>query len=51
MRTAKEYRRHATECLRLANEAKDLYAREAMKELAQEFSAAAELLEQRPSKS
>jgi hypothetical protein len=45
MPTVKEYRQQATQCLDLAKEAKDLYAKEAMMELAEEFSAAAELLE------
>ena len=51
MRTAKEYRQQAKECLNLAKEAKDLYAKEAMMELAEEFSASAELLERPASKS
>ena len=45
MPTAKEYREQAKRCLILAKEAKDLYAKEAMAELAEEFSTAAELLE------
>ncbi len=43
--TAKEYRQQAKECLDLAKAAKDLYAKEAMAELAEEFSKTAELLE------
>jgi hypothetical protein len=45
MPTAKEYRQQAKECLDLAKAAKDLYAKEAMTELAEEFSKTAELLE------
>jgi hypothetical protein len=45
MPTAQEYRQKAKQCLDLAKGAKDLYAKEAMVELADEFSAAAELLE------
>jgi hypothetical protein len=45
MPTAKEYRRQAQDCLELAKEAKNLYAKEAMMELAEEFSRTAELLE------
>jgi hypothetical protein len=47
MPTPNEYREQAKECLELAKEAKDLYAKEAMVELAEEFGAAAELLEHR----
>jgi hypothetical protein len=50
MPTANEYRQQARECLELAKEAQDLYAKEAMAELAKEFSTAAELLEQPASK-
>ena len=50
MPTAKEYREQAKECLDLAKAAKDLYAKEAMVELAEEFSAAAELIEHSASK-
>jgi hypothetical protein len=50
MPTANEYRQQARECLELAKEAKDLYAKEAMAELAKEFSTAAKLLEQPASK-
>ena len=45
MLTAKEYRQQAKECLVLAKAAKNLYAKEAMAELAEEFSKMAELLE------
>jgi hypothetical protein len=47
MPTAKEYRQQAQECLELAKGAKDLYAKEAMAELAEEFRKTAELLERR----
>jgi hypothetical protein len=45
MRTLKVYRQHAKECVILAKQAEELYAKEAIVELADEFSAAAELLE------
>ncbi len=45
MLTAKVYRQQAKECLVLAKAAKNLYAKEAMLELAEEFSKIAELLE------
>jgi hypothetical protein len=45
MPTAKEYRQQAKECLDLAKEAEEFYARQTMVELAEEFNAAAELLE------
>jgi hypothetical protein len=45
MRTAQEYRQQAQDCLKLAKEAKDIYAKEAMSELAEEFRKVAELLE------
>jgi hypothetical protein len=45
MPTAKEYRQQAKECVELAKAAKDLYAKEAMAELAEEFSKIADLLE------
>ena len=45
MRTAQEYRQQAQDCLKLAKEAKDIYAKEAMSELAEEFCKVAELLE------
>ena len=47
MPTAKEYRQQAKECLELAKAAKDLYVKEAMAELSEEFSKTAELLERR----
>jgi 3-methyladenine DNA glycosylase AlkC len=47
MPTAKEYRQQAKECLELAKAAKDLYVKEAMAELAEEFSKTAKLLERR----
>jgi hypothetical protein len=43
--TALEFRQQAQDCLKLAREARNAYAREAMTELAEEFSKAAELLE------
>jgi len=42
MPTAEEYRRHAQECLQLAKEAKELYAKQTMMELAAEFNKAAD---------
>jgi len=45
MPTSKEYRQQARECLELAKAAKDLYAKQAMTELAEEFARAAEQLE------
>ena len=45
MRTAQEYRQQAQDCLKLAKEAKDIYAKEAMSEFAEEFRKVAELLE------
>jgi 3-methyladenine DNA glycosylase AlkC len=47
MPTAKEYRQQAKECLELAKGAKDLYVKEAMAELAEEFRKTADLLERR----
>ena len=45
MPTAKEYRRQAQECLELAKMARDLYAKQAMAELAEEFDKTADALE------
>jgi len=45
MRTPKEYRHQAKECSELARKATDLYAREAMQELAEEFNKAADAAE------
>ena len=45
MPTTKEYRRHAQECLELAKMARDLYAKQAMAELAEEFDKTADALE------
>ena len=39
MLTSKEYRHRAEECLKLANESKEIYARMALLELAGEFRA------------
>jgi len=47
MPTSKEYRHRADECLRLANETKEIFARMAMFELAAEFRAMAQQLELR----
>ena len=46
MATAKEYRQRAKQCLQLAEAADELYAKQAMFELAQEFNKAAEKGEQ-----
>jgi hypothetical protein len=43
--TAKECRYNAEACLKLANEAREIYARTALIELAQEFRALAQQLE------
>ena len=45
MSSPEEYRHSARMCMDLAAEAQDLYAREALMELAAEFSAAADKLE------
>jgi uncharacterized membrane-anchored protein YhcB (DUF1043 family) len=45
MSTARQNRQQAKECLELAKAAKDFYVKEAMAELAEEFSKTAELLE------
>jgi hypothetical protein len=50
MPTVKEYRQKAKSCLDLAKEATNLYAKEAMVELEEKFSTAAELLEHPASK-
>jgi hypothetical protein len=42
MPTSKEYRHRANACLELAKEANDIFARTAMKELAEEFNHAAD---------
>ena len=47
MPTSKEYRQQARECLELAKAAKDLYAKQSMTELAEEFNKAADALERR----
>jgi hypothetical protein len=47
MPTPKECRQHAEECLRLANETTQIYARQALLELAAEFRAVADELEPR----
>jgi transcription elongation GreA/GreB family factor len=49
MPTSKECRQHAEECLRLANETTQIYARQALLELAAEFRVIAEQLETRSS--
>jgi hypothetical protein len=51
MPTPKECRQHAEECLRLAKETTQIYARQALLELAAEFRAVAEELERRSSHS
>jgi hypothetical protein len=45
MPTSKEYRHRAEECLRLANETKEIFARMALLELVTEFRAIAQQLE------
>src|SRR5262249_12188062 len=47
MPTSKEYRHRAEECLRLANETKEIFARMALLELVTEFRAIAQQLELR----
>jgi hypothetical protein len=47
MPTSKECRQHAEECLRLANETTQIYARQALLELAAEFREVAKQLETR----
>jgi hypothetical protein len=47
MLTSKEYVQQAKECLRLANASSDVYVKEALTELASDFKAMAEDLEQR----
>ena len=47
MPTPKECRQHAEECLRLANETSQIYARQALLELAAEFHEIANQLEAR----
>jgi hypothetical protein len=47
MPTAKEYRQQAQECLELAKAAGDLYAKQAMTELAEKFNKAADDLERK----
>jgi hypothetical protein len=42
MLTSKEYRHRAEECLKLANESKEIYARMALLDLAGEFRARAQ---------
>jgi hypothetical protein len=49
MPTPKECRQHAEECLRLANETTQIYARQALLELAAEFREIAKQLETRSS--
>jgi transcription elongation GreA/GreB family factor len=49
MPTPKECRQHAEECLRLANETTQIYAKQALLELAAEFRQIAEQLETRSS--
>jgi hypothetical protein len=44
MPTAKEYRQQAEECLKLAEEAEELYVKTALIELAADFNAMAEKL-------
>jgi hypothetical protein len=47
MPTSREYRHRAEECLKLAKEAKEIYARMALLELAGEFRAMAQQLDLR----
>ena len=47
MPMSKEYRHRAEECLRLANETKEIFARTALLELVTEFRAIAQQLELR----
>jgi hypothetical protein len=47
MPTSKEYLQQAEECLQLANASSDVYVKEALTELASDFKAVAEDLEQR----
>jgi hypothetical protein len=47
MPTSKEYRHRAEECLRLANETKEIFARMALLELVAEFRTMAQQLELR----
>ena len=51
MPTSKEYRHRAEECLRLANETKETFARMGLLELAAEFRAKAQQLELRERRS
>ena len=45
MTTSKEYRQRAEECLQLANEAREIYVRVALTELAGEFQKTADEME------
>jgi len=45
--TVQEYRRRAQQCLQLAKEAREPYVKEALTELAEEFSKAADKLERK----
>jgi hypothetical protein len=47
MDTAREYRQRAAVCLRLANESRDAYVREALTELASDLSSMADTAETR----
>ncbi len=47
MDTRKEYRQRADDCLKLANEANQAYAKAALTELAAEFRKAADIVERR----
>ena len=47
MPSATEYRQQAQECLKLAQEVTEAYAKQTMKELAEEFYKAAEELERK----
>ena len=51
MPTPKECRQHAEECLKLAKETTQVYARQALLELAAEFREIADELERRGSRS
>ena len=48
MQTSKQYRHNAEVCLKLASEAKEIYAKTALIDLATEFRALAEDLERLP---
>ena len=47
MKTPEEYRQHAADCLKLADESGEAYAKAALMELAAEFRKAADAVKQR----